>query len=71
VVAVDYGLMAQKAAEAHLDRLDICLDQQEEDGDLVDWPESSGPYDGCQVCVVRETLWIAWPIMERSVGKSS
>lgn len=58
---IDHGHEAQKAAEAHLAGLDECLFQESENGDQPDWPESAGPYCGCQTCIVREILWAGWP----------
>ncbi len=65
----DYGIEAQYSAEIHLDLCDAALYAQEagvedEDELLGQAPASPavGPYCGCQTCVVREVLAIAWPI---------
>jgi hypothetical protein len=61
----DHGHEAQKAAEAHLEALDECL-FLEGQGDEPDWPESAGPYCGCQTCIVREALHAAWPHLRQA-----
>jgi hypothetical protein len=60
----DYEYEAHKAAEAHLAALGEALDLEEEGEPNVVWPDSAGPYDGCQTCEIRETLYAAWPIMQ-------
>ena len=35
-----------------------------DDGEEIDFPETAGPFCGCDVCIVREVLWAAWPIFE-------
>lgn len=57
---IDHGHEAQKAAEAHLELLDECL-FRENDQEEPEWPDSAGPYCGCQTCIVREVLWAGWP----------
>lgn len=66
---VDYGHLAQKAAEAHLAACDDALYDYDEHGDdaTVQMPETAGPYCGCSTCIVRETLHAAWPIIEQYV----
>lgn len=56
----DYGLLAQKAAEAHLAELEGCLWEEGEGGN-PQWPAMAGPYCGCETCMIRETLFAAWP----------
>lgn len=58
----DYGLEAQEAAEAHLEELHMALDAENE-GAIVDWPDMAGPFCGCTICEVRETLFAAWPLL--------
>lgn len=60
----DVGLLAQRAAEKHLLRVQEAQ-FAEEDGDAnVAWPETAGPYCGCNTCIIREVLWVTWPIIE-------
>lgn len=59
----DYGYEAQRAAEDRLRALDNEL--MDPDPNLRG-PETSG-YDGCLTCMVRETLEVAWPIIEEYV----
>lgn len=61
-IDVDYGHMAQAAAEKHLGELEECL-SVESGGGEADWPETAGPYCGCETCIIREVLWAAWPYM--------
>lgn len=53
---------AHRASEAHLDALMDALNIEEEGG-TPDWPESLGPFCGCQTCCIREALAAAWPHM--------
>jgi len=60
----DYGYEAQQAAEKHLEAIEAAEDAADEAGtDNVDYPPTAGPWDGCTTCVVRETLYAAWPIL--------
>jgi hypothetical protein len=64
----DFGLLAQQRAEEHLDLCENWLDA--EPGDEPTEPDpSSAPFCGCRTCVVREVLYAAWPIVERSLRK--
>lgn len=74
---VDHGQEAQRAAEAHLEALDMALEaeyqidvdqatDEREGHPEVEWPDSAGPYCGCQTCVIRETLWAAWPHLRQA-----
>lgn len=58
----DYGLEAHQAAEKHLEACDYAL-HVEIDGEAPDFPETAGPYCGCETCIVREVLFAAWPIL--------
>ena len=63
----DFGIEAQRAAEAHLA---ACQEafwdyesgemQGEEDGS-----PASAPFCNCDTCIVREVLFAAWPIMQQ------
>ena len=57
----DYGLEAQRAAEAHLE----AIYEAEFENEGEDSP-SIGPWDGCTTCVVREVLMVAWPFLEHA-----
>ena len=58
-------LRAHRAAVAHLEACENALDEEQEGGQ-PEWPaELSAPYDGCMDCQVRETLTVAWPILEK------
>lgn len=58
----DYGLEAHQAAEQHLE---ACWEAMhaENEGEVVDWPVTAGPFCGCMTCEVREVLHAAWPLM--------
>jgi hypothetical protein len=64
----DYGLEAQQAAEAHIEACFDALDHEGEPGaeEQIPFPETLGPFCGCTTCIVRETLWKAWPILEEA-----
>lgn len=70
----DWGVEAQRVAEAHLELLDQWMDYYDNEHDpdagvpRPDQPDpSSAPFDGCGTCVVRETLHAAWPVIEEAV----
>ena len=68
----DWGLLAQEAAEAHLQLCEQWMDYNEEfDPQEFTRPDgedpSVGPFCGCTTCIVRETLHAAWPIIERGI----
>lgn len=53
----DFGLEAQRAAEAHLGAVyDDFLDHDAND-------VAFAPFCGCDTCIVREILSVAWPIL--------
>ena len=65
----DFGLEAQRAAEAHLAACQEALwdyesgeMQGEEDGS-----PASAPFCNCDTCIVREVLHAAWPIIVEAV----
>lgn len=58
----DYGYEAQQAAEKHLAAIYAAEEAAEEGGDEA-WPATAGPWCGCDTCMVRETLYAAWPIL--------
>lgn len=64
----DFGVLAQKAAEAHLSACWEAYYAEEEGENLEDLPESPAcaPFCGCETCVVREVLFAAWPIIEQA-----
>lgn len=75
----DYGLEAQRAAEAHLEACWEALHEQE-DADMAGewessapdrWPVTAGPFCGCETCVVREVLFAAWPILTEAAKEAS
>ena len=62
----DWGVRAQRAAEAHLEACEEALYAAEgEEGEDQDEP-GLGPYCGCTTCVVREVLYAAWPILRQA-----
>jgi hypothetical protein len=67
----DIGVVAQRAAERHLAACQEAMYESEEEADPDKWPESpaSAPFCGCDTCVVREVLYIAWPILEEANGR--
>ena len=63
----DYGLAAQRVAEAHLAACSEGL-YAEEEGESSDFESpASAPFCGCETCVVREVLYAAWPIIADAV----
>lgn len=62
-MTLDYGYAAQQAAEKHLQAIEAAEDAADETGDSVAYPQTAGPWCGCTTCVVRETLYAAWPIL--------
>lgn len=67
---MDYGLEAQKAAEAHLAACQEAFwDWEEPDPDEPEQKESpaSAPFCNCDTCIVREVLFAAWPIVYEAV----
>src|SRR4051794_35435138 len=63
----DAGVRAQDAAEAHLaacDAAEEAMDEALMAGEPIGELDSPacGPYDGCTTCMVRETLFAAWPV---------
>jgi hypothetical protein len=69
VKVIDWGALAQQAAEAHLVACEDAMDGEQDSPDPADWPESPacGPYDGCHTCMVREVLFASWPVLACSV----
>lgn len=68
MTARDYGYEAQQAAEKHLDAIyaaQEATDEADENGiEPPEWPPTAGPWcGGCDTCMVRETLFAAWPIL--------
>lgn len=64
---IDHGVAMQQAAERHLEAVWAAFyaDEEAEDGaEPVESP-AVGPFCGCEVCLVRETLAGAWPEIER------
>lgn len=58
---MDYGLLAQRAAERRIaGAMEAFLQEQESDPEDVVWPDDlAGPFDGCDTCHVREVLHAA------------
>lgn len=65
--STDFGIVAQKAAEAHLQACMDALDA-EQDGDEIQSP-ASAPFCGCDTCCVREVLFAAWPFLLKEAGQ--
>jgi hypothetical protein len=63
----DWGAMAHKAAIEHLQACYEALDEEAVRPD-VEWPDTAGPFCGCDDCVVREVLHAAWPIVVRAAA---
>jgi hypothetical protein len=59
----DIGILAQRAAEKHLDACHEAMWAWEEGDDEIESP-ASAPFCGCDTCIVREVLWAAWPIFQ-------
>lgn len=65
----DYGYALHRLVEKHLS---LCMEAYEAIEDASDAGDrapvindpASGPYDGCNTCDVRETLYISWPVIE-------
>lgn len=73
-VEVDYGREAHAAAEEHIQACFEALADCDEydasdDDDDMDVPTSPAlaPFCGCLTCIVRETLYAAWPLVEKQV----
>lgn len=64
----DFEHEAHEAAMAHLGLCEEALEGAEGITDPEKWPPSPamGPYDGCEICRVREALFAAWPIIEEA-----
>lgn len=67
----DWGVIAQRAAELHLN---ACLtafyaseeeltDQHGDDPVAAVESPASAPFDGCDTCQIREVLHAAWPVI--------
>lgn len=61
--ATDYGLLAQKAAEEHLDACYEAMWKAEEEDDFAVDSPASGPFCGCETCVVREVLHASYEFL--------
>lgn len=64
----DYGIEAQRAAEAHLEQCERALYVEDfKNPDDSQWPAAmGGPFCGCTTCMVREVLFAAWPILQEA-----
>lgn len=62
----DAGERAQRVAEEHLVAVWEAHHAEEGCEDGVGGVESpaSAPFDGCDTCQVRETLYAGWPVLE-------
>jgi hypothetical protein len=68
---IDYGVLAQRAAEAHLEACEEALHAIEYESEAdVDDP-AIGPFCGCTTCVVREVLHAAWPVLQRAFDEGA
>lgn len=63
VVPTDVGLRAHAAAVAHLEACMDSLDSEDEDGEPTVEVATMAPFCGCTDCVVREVLFVAYPIL--------
>lgn len=67
----DWSVVAHQAAEDHLEECELWMswfDEGEPEGERPAGEDpSSAPYDGCQTCVIRETLHAAWPVIEEGL----
>lgn len=64
----DYGLEAHQEAEKHLSACWEAYFDEEQDGlSDVEWPETAGPFCGCDTCIVREVLHAAYPILREGI----
>lgn len=65
VVPTDVGIAAHQAAVTHLEECMNALDWDPEDSDGEPEPEvaTMAPFCGCTDCVVREVLFVAYPIL--------
>lgn len=59
----DYGVDAQKAATAHMSRVRNAFWREMNGDEDVDWDFVMAPYDGCDDCDIRETLFAAEPVL--------
>lgn len=75
--AIDYGLMAHNAAEAHLSLIEHLVEESYDDPDnqydegCCTSPLTGAHFDGCMTCVIREVLAGAWPVIERMVDDAT
>lgn len=62
----DFEVVLQRACENHLAACNEALFEEGEVKDIDDAPPSPafGPFCGCDTCVVREILHVAWPMIE-------
>lgn len=62
---VDWGARAQRAAEQHVHD---CIEAEESASDGVDVASpASEPFCDCLKCIIRETLYAAWPVIEEAL----
>lgn len=62
-VVRDFALEAHQAALQHLAACQAAEEIEQAGGTPEDWPDTAGPYCGCDTCCVRETLFAAWPLL--------
>lgn len=66
----DWATDVQQKAEAHLAACNEAL-YEESGGDLNAVSPASAPFCGCDTCVVREVLTIAWSELEAGIAAST
>lgn len=69
----DIGLEAHSAAEKHLDECFAWQSYNDGLGENGNGPApeedpASEPFCGCQTCMIRETLYAAWPVIAKAMG---
>jgi hypothetical protein len=62
---MDLDARLWEAAVAHVKACEEAAAAADEIDDPRDWPRSpaNAPYDGCDTCIIRETLFGAWPVI--------
>jgi hypothetical protein len=62
---IDWGARAQEVAQEHVA---ACIEAEEARSDGLDVPSpASEEFCDCLRCIIRETLYAAWPVMVESV----
>ena len=66
----DWAVQAQRSAEDHMNRVWAHFHGEEQGSEVGDSP-AVGPFDGCQTCEVRETLYAAMPFIEAGLHRDT